>query len=65
MQANPKLSGVVVYVSGRQVILRGNVAGQAARKEAGRLVRAALPKGYSVQNHVAINQGMGNGFPPR
>jgi osmotically-inducible protein OsmY len=65
LQANPKLSGVVVYVSGRHVILRGNVAGQAARKEAGHLVRAALPKGYSVNNHVAINQGMGNGFPPR
>lgn len=65
LQANPRLSGVVVYVSGRKVILRGNVASKAAQKEAGQLIRAALPKGYRVSNHVAINQGMGNGFPPR
>lgn len=64
LQGNPKLSGVVVYVSGHTVTLRGNVANRAGRKHAVQIVKSSLPKNYTVRDHIAINKGMGNGYPP-
>lgn len=64
LQGNPSLAGVVVYVNGHTVTLRGNVATRAEQKQAARMVKSALPKNYQVRNHIAINHGMGNGYPP-
>ncbi|MGH9535109.1 MAG: BON domain-containing protein [Terriglobales bacterium] len=64
LQAHPQLSGVVVYVQADTVTLRGNVASKGEQRQAVRVVKNALPKGYRVKNHIAINRGMGNGYPP-
>lgn len=64
LEGNPKLSGVAVYVSGHTVTLRGNVANRADRKHAAQIVKSSLPKNYQVRDHIAINKGMGNGYPP-
>lgn len=64
LQGNPSFAGVVVYVNGHTVTLRGNVANRAEQKQAARMVKSALPKDYQVRNHIAINHGMGNGYPP-
>lgn len=64
LEGNPDLSGVAVYVSGHTVTLRGNVSNRAHRKQAVVVVKSSLPKSYTVRDRIAINKGMGNGYPP-